>query len=523
MATRYWVLGSGTWDASNTTNWSTSSGGSGGASVPSNLDNVIFDVNSGTSGNTVTCSGSTCAGFKYDAAATVVITGSVTVYGTFETYSNNSTALSTLQVNMNGAAITTALNAYVQQITFFATTTASGNVYTRYANIPGGATLDLNSNSLKTNDTQISGTISNGTVYFSGLDSTYKTLYIYGSAAWSTVTIYVETSTYQPVINVDVSTYTNAGDITFTYAGTSTVSALRAKNITINAGTLSLGVSIYAYGSFYLASSATLSTASSRTVFINKASGSPTATRTLRAEGTLSNTGRISFTINAGADTINVTGSNFGLSTYTINNLTVQSAANFTCANVHTRTFSVYASVACDISALSGIYTSNFSNSSISLLPGACTLYFKDYASYGTAFFTAGVVTYNAVTVADVIPLQFTGAAVMNTLTCSTTLGQGTGRGLLFDPGYVYTVNTTFTLSGASSSDRVTLSVTSGTTPATLSKASGTVTAAYANISYSTATGGATFKAPLTTNVNGGGNTGWIFAVPGAGNFFSFF
>lgn len=49
MADRYWVGGTGTWDSSTTTNWSTTSGGSGGASAPTNADNAIFDANSGTS------------------------------------------------------------------------------------------------------------------------------------------------------------------------------------------------------------------------------------------------------------------------------------------------------------------------------------------------------------------------------------------------------------------------------------------------------------------------------------------
>jgi hypothetical protein len=43
MANRYWVGGSGTWNPTSTTNWSTSSGGTGGASVPTGVDNVIFD------------------------------------------------------------------------------------------------------------------------------------------------------------------------------------------------------------------------------------------------------------------------------------------------------------------------------------------------------------------------------------------------------------------------------------------------------------------------------------------------
>jgi hypothetical protein len=48
MADRYWVLGDGTWDATTTTNWATTSGGAGGASAPTSADNVIFDANSNT-------------------------------------------------------------------------------------------------------------------------------------------------------------------------------------------------------------------------------------------------------------------------------------------------------------------------------------------------------------------------------------------------------------------------------------------------------------------------------------------
>lgn len=47
MANRYWVGGSGTWDASNVTNWSASTGGAGGQSVPTAADVVFFDAGSG--------------------------------------------------------------------------------------------------------------------------------------------------------------------------------------------------------------------------------------------------------------------------------------------------------------------------------------------------------------------------------------------------------------------------------------------------------------------------------------------
>ncbi len=53
MANRWWVGGTGTWDASTTTHWSSvGSGGAGGASVPGSSDTAIFDGLSG--GGTVT-------------------------------------------------------------------------------------------------------------------------------------------------------------------------------------------------------------------------------------------------------------------------------------------------------------------------------------------------------------------------------------------------------------------------------------------------------------------------------------
>lgn len=53
MANRYWVGGSGTWDATNTANWSATSGGLGGASAPTSLDDVYFDSFSNGSNFTV--------------------------------------------------------------------------------------------------------------------------------------------------------------------------------------------------------------------------------------------------------------------------------------------------------------------------------------------------------------------------------------------------------------------------------------------------------------------------------------
>jgi hypothetical protein len=52
MASRFWVGGTGTWDASDTTHWAATSGGAGGQSVPGTADTATFDASSG--GGTVT-------------------------------------------------------------------------------------------------------------------------------------------------------------------------------------------------------------------------------------------------------------------------------------------------------------------------------------------------------------------------------------------------------------------------------------------------------------------------------------
>jgi len=64
MATRYWV-GTGTWDASSTSNWSASSGGATGVSVPTTADDVIFDANSVFCNIDYTWGGATCKTFAY--------------------------------------------------------------------------------------------------------------------------------------------------------------------------------------------------------------------------------------------------------------------------------------------------------------------------------------------------------------------------------------------------------------------------------------------------------------------------
>lgn len=69
MASKYWVGGTATWDATAGTKWALTSGGIGGISIPTTADDVFFDANSGvatitTSGNSTDfCRSLDCTGF----------------------------------------------------------------------------------------------------------------------------------------------------------------------------------------------------------------------------------------------------------------------------------------------------------------------------------------------------------------------------------------------------------------------------------------------------------------------------
>lgn len=96
MANRYWVGGSGTWNTTSTTNWSASSGGAGGASVPTASDAVFFDSASG-SGTCTTSAGATCSTLTINTSTLSVVLGA-----------NMTTVVTTLTagtLDLNGFAI----------------------------------------------------------------------------------------------------------------------------------------------------------------------------------------------------------------------------------------------------------------------------------------------------------------------------------------------------------------------------------------------------------------------------------
>lgn len=87
MANRYWVGGAGTWDATAGSKWATTSGGTGGAAVPTSSDDVFFDAASGavavaTSGTTTdNCNNLDFTGFT--GTLTHASSTNINIYGNF--------------------------------------------------------------------------------------------------------------------------------------------------------------------------------------------------------------------------------------------------------------------------------------------------------------------------------------------------------------------------------------------------------------------------------------------------------
>ncbi len=85
MADRYWVGGSATWDGTAGSKWATTSGGAGGAAIPTSADDVFFDANSGavtvTQGTGGICRNLNFTGFtgSWTVSSTIEIHGSITL------------------------------------------------------------------------------------------------------------------------------------------------------------------------------------------------------------------------------------------------------------------------------------------------------------------------------------------------------------------------------------------------------------------------------------------------------------
>lgn len=214
MANRYWILGTGTWDATNTVNWSDSSGGLGGFSVPTAADNVFFDANSnvGTTAFTVTmattprvCNDFTASGLDgvMTLAGTSIgltVSGSLTFQAT--NFTRTYTGATTFNATTTGKTVTTNGVAFGGAVTFNgvggawalgSALTTSTTITTTLTN----GTLDLQSYTLSTGLFSSSNSNTRTIAFGTGQISCTGT-----GTAWSTAAVTGLTTTGTQVVNV---------------------------------------------------------------------------------------------------------------------------------------------------------------------------------------------------------------------------------------------------------------------------------------------------------------------------------
>jgi hypothetical protein len=548
MADRYWVLGTGTWSSTNTANWSASSGGAGGASVPTASDNVFFDANSnvGTGAFTVTmantprvCNDFTASGLDgtMTLAGTSIgltVSGSLTFQAT--NFTRTYTGTTTFNATTTGKTITTNGVAFGAAVTFDG---VGGSWILQNAMSIGGTnqsttltngTLDLASYTLttglftSTNSNTRTIAFGTGQISCTGTGTVWTTSTQTNLTTTGTQVVNV-TSTGSTAITVNYGAMSEANAISFnftggTYALTLFNNVTYARNIDFTgyAGTVgAVGVSCRIYGNLKLSTGMTLTVSTNAMTF---AATSGTQQITTNAK-------TIDFPL-----TFNGVGGTFQLQ----DALTMGSTRTATLTNGTLDLFGKTLTVGTAFTTATGTKNLTFNGGTL-VCPTAATTAFNNAAP--TNFTTTAGTGTGTISMTAATAKTFVGGG--STFNC--TLNQG-GAGALTITGsntfsnitntvqpasILFTAGTTSTFSNFSLSGTAGNLITIGSVTAashTLSKASGTVSSSYLSISRSNATGGATWEA-LTTNgnVDGGNNTGWIFSAvaPSTGNFLMFF
>ena len=328
MANRYWVGGTGTWDTTTTTHWSASSGGTGGASVPTSADSVFFDGASASGVYTVTLTGGlSCLNLNIakptggtlatTSTGTIAIAGSLIASGTGVTWGGTGAwtfGATTAQTLTSGGLTVPAINF-----------NGSGGTWQMQDNLTSAGavtqnfgTFDLNGFTLtavsfgSTNTNTRTISFGTGSMSLSGS----------GTTVFSAGTITGLTVSGTPVVNLTysgsvgtrtisvVSTLPEAQCITFNItAGSDIVNAATAfkdLNFTGFSGTLTNGLRTV-YGNFILSPSMTTSAGVSATSF----SATTTGTKTLDTGNILTD---FPITVNSANITVQL-GNNFRMDT----------------------------------------------------------------------------------------------------------------------------------------------------------------------------------------------------------------
>jgi hypothetical protein len=548
MADRYWVGGTGSWNATNTLNWSASSGGASGASVPTATDNVFFDANSNilataftvTMGSTPrVCNDFTASGLDgvMTLAGTSIgltVSGSLTFQAT--NFTRTYTGTTTFNATTTGKTVTTNGVALAGIVIF----NGIGGVWTLGSALTTGTTnstsltngtLDLSSYTLTTGSFSSSNsntrTIAFGTGQISctGTGNAWSTTNVPGLTTTGTQVVNI-TSTGSTTINVNSGALSEANSISYNFTGgtyalnflDTTIFSARNVDFTGYAGTWNATSTAIIYGNLKLSTGITLTATLSAMTF-----GATSGTQQITT-----NAKTLDFPL-----TFNGVGGTFQLQ----DALTMGSTRIATLTNGTLDLNGFTYTVGTRFTTATGTKNLTFNGGTL-VCPSANTSSFNNAVPTGfttTAGTGTGTISMTAATAKTFVgggstfncTLQNAGAGAL-TITGSNTFTSISNS--VQPTTFTFTAGTTTTVTNWNVSGTAGNLVTIGSVTAsshTLSKASGTVSADYLSISRSTATGGAGWYAGANST-DGGNNSGWIFTAPPApsgsnSNFLVFF
>ena len=509
MPNRFWVGGTATWDALSTANWSATSGGVAGASVPGSADTAFFDANSGV--NTVTL-------------AYAPTLGGLNLGNFPGTLNFNSNVISLV---FNGATIFAGGSTATLIGTPTINCTYSGSVGTRTISI--GALGENNAVNVNiTAGTDIISLITTNGAYktvnftgFSGSLSLGASILVFGdlilspgmtvNASSSSVSFRATSGTQQITTNgktLDFPVTQNTPGATVQLQDNLTMGSTRT--FTLTAGTLDLASRTLSTGIF--------SSSNSNVRSIAFGTGNITVTGNAATVMTIDNGTNFSYT---GAPDFYFT---YSGSTGTRNILGSQPTNGGTESNA----VNVYVTAGLDAVAIGGanrvyktIDLTGFSGTFNALsrqVYGNFTLSATTTVGAGSGFSfnaTSGtqLVTLNGVTLLFNLAINAPGATVR----FQDALTLGASNTLTLTNGTVQLKNGVTSTVGAFATSGTSQKFLQSTTPgsqATLSQASGTVTASNLTIRDINAVGGATWNAFVDQgNVDAGNNDGWDFGI----------
>ena len=251
MASRFWVGGTGTWDAADTTHWSATSGGAGGASVPTSSDNVFFNASSGggtaTIGSGVNVFSLSLDFTGYTGTLSHPNSSNLFVYDSLTmssgmTYAPSNVSGTQIYLFSSTGTHTITTNGIRLSKLYIGTTGGGGSATYNMQSALSIGNLSINSGTFNTNNY---GVTLSGDTGFSQFIST-------GSTGGSMATVNLGTST----INVIASGFGGAATVGLNSSGSRTVN-VNGSSATFN---LSIGGSGGPQSQFYVSSSGYIGT-----------------------------------------------------------------------------------------------------------------------------------------------------------------------------------------------------------------------------------------------------------------------